>query len=106
MGFKKNNYHSEALGITLPEANAVIKNIYIEGDRGNAEFVIQASRENALNLTPLERVYVPFTVNRNENPYKTAYEAAKGTRQVKTPYGKTLEEPMPFNGWEDDVHPL
>jgi hypothetical protein len=106
MGFQKNNYHSEALGLTLPEAYAAIKNIYIEGDRGNAEFVIQASRENALNLTPLERVYVPFTVNRNENPYKTAYEAAKGTRTVKTPYGKTIEEPMLFNGWRDDVQPL
>lgn len=105
MGFKKNNYHSEALGITLPEANAVIKNIYIEGEHGNAEFVIQASRENALNLTPIDRVYVPFIVNRNENPYTTAYNAAKGVKIFHV-RGKLVEEPMPFHGWEDDVQTL
>lgn len=105
MGLKTKNYTIPALGLTLPEAYAIIKNIHIEGEHGNAELVVQASRENALNLEPINRVYIPFRVNRNENPYKTAYAAAKGVKIFHV-RGKTLEEPMPFNGWEDDVQTL
>ena len=102
MGFKKKNHTVPEIGITLPEAYAAIKNIYIEGERGNAEFVVQANRDNVFSLEPIERVYVPFTVNRNENPYKTAYNAAKGTKTVSV-RGKEYVEHMPFYGWEDDV---
>lgn len=103
MGLKTKNYTIEEIGITLPEAYAVIDNIHIEGDRGSAEFVIQANRDNAFALDPIKRVYVPFTVNRNENPYHTAYTAAKGIKTT-TVRNKTVEEKMPFYGWDDDFY--
>ena len=104
MGLKTKNYTIEEIGITLPEAYAVIKNLWVEGDRGNAEFAIQANRDNAFALEPIKRIHIPFTVNRNESPYKTAYTVAKGTQRVRVNgmFGNTVEQPMPFHGWEDD----
>ena len=104
MGLKKNNYEVKALGITVPEAYAVVRSISILGNKGAAEFVIQTDRERALNeeYAPLERVYVNFEVNRNENAYDTAYKAAKATDTISYEIN-TIEESRFFHDWEDDI---
>ena len=105
MGLKTRNYTIAENGLTLPEAYAVIRNLNVYGERGNAEFAIQASREKAINLAPLKTVHLEFTVNRNENPYVTAYNLAKSTRDL-TIGEHTVTKKMPFYGWEDDVQTL
>lgn len=104
MGLKKNNYTIEKIGITVPEAYAVIRNISIYGEKGSAEFVIQTSRERALNedFLPLETIYVNFDVNRNENAYDTAYTVAKGVDVIHYEVNE-VETPRFFHDWEDDI---
>ena len=102
MGLKTKNYTIEEIGLTLPEAYAVIRNLSIYGENGNAEFAIQASREKAINLSPLKTVYIEFKVNRNESPYVTAYNLAKSVLTEKRGL-HTVTREMPFYGWEDDV---
>lgn len=109
MGLKKNNYEVKDLGLTLETAYAVIHRLEVDGTHGVAEFYIQNSpRDNAFNLKPLERKVITFEVNREENPFTTAYNTAKGTYTVKeydeeTIEPKDLEVPNIFYGWEDDL---
>lgn len=108
MGLKKSNYEIKELGITLPEAYAMVKDLEIRGTQAVAKIVVQQSRDFALNKTPIATATVRFTVNRNENPYETAYKIAKGTVTTKdfNPETNQVEEvvkPMPFYGWEDDI---
>ena len=103
MGLKTSNYTIEELGLTLPTAYAVIRNLYINGEKGTAEFVIQTSRDNAFTKTPLKVIPVEFTVDRTEKPYASAYRQAKElvTLQRGT---QTITHAMPFYGWTDDIH--
>ena len=109
MGLKKTNYKIESLGITLPQAYAIIKDLVINGESARADFVIQASRENARNLKPLEIKTLHFKVDRNTNPYETAYIESK--KPIVVDYKrneelKRLEEvtkPGIFADWEDDI---
>ena len=108
MGLKKTNYKIESLGITLPEAYAIIKNLTINGESARADFVVQANRETANNLKPLEVKTLHFTVDRNTNPYQTAYVESK--KQVEeTKWNKTTNEHEKvlvdgiFTGWQDDI---
>lgn len=118
MGLKKENYQIEKLGLTLPVAYAILHRLEVCGDRGFAEFRIQNSpRENALGLKPLDVVNIEFAVDRNENPFVTAYREAKkvetGTYLFKTgefdEKGKEIvrneayEIRAPFADWEDDI---
>jgi hypothetical protein len=103
MGLKTKNYTIEEIGLTLPNAYAVIRNIYIDGERGVAEFAVQTSRENAFNKKPIKIVSVEFTVDRNENVYKSAYRAAKDLVTIQDG-AQTATRPMPFFGWTDDTH--
>lgn len=118
MGLKKENYKIEGLGLTLPVAYAILHRLEVCHDRGFAEFNIQNSpRENAIDLNPLEVVNIEFTVDRNENPFVTAYREAKkvetGTYQFRTgefdEKGKEIvrdesyENRAPFADWEDDI---
>lgn len=102
MGLKKQNHTIEELGLTLPTAYAYIRNLYINGEHGVADFAIQATRDKAIGLTPLKTVSIEFKVNRDENPYKTAYNFAKSviTEQRRE---KTIRHEMPFYGWTDDI---
>ena len=109
MGLKTENYVSKSMGITLPKAYAVLKNLIIETDnRARAIFAVQASRENAENYNAIDKVEVRFTWDRKTDPAKMAYETAKTeTRtvevydenrksEVKTEYGTLY-------GWQDDI---
>ena len=108
MGLKKTNYEIKELGLTLPAAYAIIHRLEIDGDSGVAEFYIQSSpRENAVNLKPLKREFIRFKVDRNENPFITAYKEAKKvtTETVVNKDGKeeTVEFKAPFADWTDDI---
>lgn len=107
MALKTRNYEVKNLGITLPEAYAIIKNIRISGEYGTATIVIQQTRELALEKAPLEVVEIGFAVNRNENPYITAYHEAKKDveREIELPNGemRTIKIKGQFADWEDDI---
>lgn len=108
MGLKTTNYKVKELGITLPNAYALLKDIKVVSNRGVATFNIQSTRETAMELKPIETVAVEFTFDRKENPVETAYKAVKGTREdwvydeEKDTYAKQTV-PQPLNGWEDDI---
>ena len=107
MALKTKNYVIEELGIVLPEAYAIVKNIRISGEYGSATIVVQQSRELALRKAPIKIVEVGFAVNRNENPYVTAYHEAKKDKphDVELPNGemRTIKIKGQFADWEDDI---
>lgn len=76
MGLYKKNYEVKDLGITLPEAFAIVRKIDRQGDKGMAELWVHSSRESAKTLQFLERKLVPFKCNDGDNPYEAAYTAA------------------------------
>ena len=106
MGLKTTDYKVKKLGITLPTAYAILDDIQLK--RGKATFVIQASREATESLTPIETVIVNVDYKRTEDPFVTAYNTAKGMKEIQqydpeTGEVVTVEAPQPFNGWEDDI---
>lgn len=109
MGLKTKNYVSKSTGLVLPEAYAVLRNLIIESDnRARAIFAVQASRENAEKLTPIDKVEVRFTWDRKTDPAKAAYEAAKtqvDTRETYEAEGKPVQktEYGTLYGWENDI---
>ncbi len=112
MGLIKTNYELKETGIIVPRAYAAIQKLSINKNFGIATFVVSSTRDNALNKKPLEEVEVAFEVDRNENPYITAYNKAKSIRtELVTRYNKDLDalesvsvdQPEPFFGWEDDI---
>jgi hypothetical protein len=84
MGLYKKNYEVKDLGITLPEAFAIVRKIDRQGNKGMAELWVHSSRENAKTLQFLERKLVPFKCNDGDNPYEAAYTEATKQREVKT----------------------
>ena len=108
MGLKKTNYIVNKLGITLPEAYAYVKELSINGDSGTALIVVQTTRERCKTLAPIEAHYIPFKVDREENPYKTVYETSKArvtekTFDYDTGTVREVTSSMPFADWEDDI---
>lgn len=103
MGLYKKNYEVKDLGITLPEAFAIVRKIDRQGDKGMAELWVHSSRENAKTLQFLERKLVPFKCNDGDNPYEAAYTKAvtpeERTRSVLKP--KLVKEIV--NGEEKEV---
>lgn len=108
MGLKTTNYTVKKLGITLPKAYAIIKNLRIDGKSAVAEFAVQITRDNSMFMQPIETAKIYFEVDRNESPYITAYRKAKESREVLAPNPLTgkLENTIEygiFHGWEDDI---
>ena len=106
MGLKTRNYTIEESGLTIPEAYAIIKNLSVKGEDAYVEMVVQTSRENALNLAPLQTVKFNCRVNRNENPFVTAYNFSKRKFEKHLPNEEVREEYNPFYGWDDDIAEL
>lgn len=108
MGLKTTNYTVKELGITLPNAYALLKDIKVVNNRGIATFAIQSTRETATELKPIETVAVEFVFDRTENPVETAYKAVKGIRDSMV-YNEEkdcyIKQPVsqPLYGWEDDI---
>ena len=90
MGLVTKNYNIENLGLEIPEAYAIIKYISIYRKKCTANFVVQQTRDKALNFTPVQTEILEFDIVDEENPYTTAYTLAK-------------EEGQPFYGWDDDI---
>lgn len=110
MGLKTNNYVSKSMGIQLPVAYAVLRNLVIEANsQARAVFAIQTDRENAKKYTPIDRVEVHFEWDRKTDPAKMAYEKAKTeVREVKKwdiekKEEYTVTECGALYGWEDDI---
>lgn len=103
MGLYKKNYEVKDLGITLPEAFAIVRKIDRQGDKGMAELWVHSSRENAKTLQFLERKLVPFKCNDGDNPYEAAYTAAV-TPEERTRYvpEKVIKKIM-VDGVEQEV---
>ena len=109
MGLKTTNYVSKSTGITLANAYAVLKNLIIESDnRARAIFAVQASRENAEQFKPIDKVEVRFTWDRKTDPAKAAYEAAKAQMRDVERYDETEKKVViekeygTLYGWQDD----
>lgn len=109
MGLKTTNYELTNLGLTLPEAYAIIHELRVCGNRGSAVFHIQsAPRDKALELNPFKTIIVNFDWTRETNPLTAAYKEAKAMHYKKV-WNETerryedVENPMPFYGWQDDI---
>lgn len=109
MGLKTTNYEIKEIGMVLPKAYALLYEMRLCGNSGNAVFHVQTSpRANALSLNPLKRVVINFEWDRNRNPVEAAYAEAKAMKYKKQwdPAEKKyidVEAPQPFYGWEDDI---
>lgn len=103
MGLYKKNYEVKDLGITLPEAFAIVRKIDRQGDNGMAELWVHSSRENAKTLQFLERKLVPFKCNDGDNPYEAAYTAAVTPEErTRTVFEKVIKK-VTVDGVEQDV---
>lgn len=108
MGLKTKNYTSKKNGLKLDTAYAVVKDLHIEGEYGEAEFAIHYSRDEVMSKPALETETIRFMVDRDESPYKTAYKKAtegKTITSVDPATNKKVEIKVgqPFYGWEDDI---
>ena len=108
MGFKKENYEVEKIGITLPTAYAMITELKVTGERAKAVFSIHTSRDTVLTKQPVEQKVLWFDVDRNESPFVTAYKKAKESRETVivdevTGEEKTVEKEGIFAAWTDDI---
>ena len=109
MGLKTTNYEVKKLGIVIPTAYAIIKDLHIKGEYARADFIIQSNRTSTADKEPLEVVKVEFGLNRNESPFITAYKTAKGQHYENKYNEKTnkVERVVVNNsvlyGWEDDI---
>lgn len=103
MGLYKKNYEVKDLGITLPEAFAIVRKIDRQGDKGMAELWVHSSRENAKKLQFLERKLVPFKCNDRDNPYEAAYTAAVTPEErTRTVFEKAIKK-VTVDGVEQEV---
>ena len=113
MGLKTRNYEVKKLGIILPEAYAIVKDLTVKGTSGYAIIAVQSSRENAEKVVKgtmqaVEEVRIDFSVERDSNDRATAYAKAKGQRTVTqwNPEKGEMESAVinePFYGWENDI---
>lgn len=109
MGLKTTNYEVKKLGITLPEAYAIIGKVELSPSGGGyAEMRIQSTRENAQALQPIETKRVDFFWDRKSDIAETIYASAKVEKTSRRINRETrqMEEVVidkMFSGWEDDI---
>ena len=103
MGLYKKNYEVKDLGITLPEAFAIVRKIDRQGDKGMAELWVHSSRENAKTLQFLERKLVPFKCNDGDNPYEAAYTTAVTPEERTRHTFEKVKEKVIVDGEEKEV---
>ena len=91
MGLKlTTGYEVKDMGITIPEAYAKISYVNInENGMANAVINIQQTRDDVINKTPLDRVYIKAQIDKELPIYSQLYIVAK--------------EKEIFAGWEDDI---
>ena len=112
MGLKTTDYYVKKLGITLPEAYALISKLEIKGNKAYATFSIQSSRATALSHKPLDTVMISFDVfDKSANLYEMAYVEAKKSKMISTWNAEInnyvqKETIGVFAGWDDDIDPV
>ena len=111
MGLKTTNYEVKSMRETLDTAYAYIRKIKVdEYGNGVATIAVHRTRELAKDpaVTPYELKEIRFVCDRNANDRITAYEKAKGQKEVTQWNEEThkIERVLvgePFYGWEDDI---
>jgi hypothetical protein len=107
MGLKTKNYEVKKLGITIPEAYAIIDKIENEKNSVSIIFGIYASRENADKFKPVETKNIHFVWDRKSDIAVTAYNLAKGqsVHEYEDENGekKTHIVDGCLYGWTDDI---
>lgn len=114
MGLRTTNYEIKKLGITLPQAYAIIGEVQIaKSGSGFAKMYIQATRDNALNLQALEEKRIDFKWDRKQDIASCIYVSAKKKKTRMEQSGELDENGMPievevvvdeqFYGWYDDI---
>lgn len=89
MGFIKQNYVVDDLGITLPQAYAQIISILTDKNgRANAMFAIQQTRADISKKGNIDTIPFRCVIDKDLPTYKQVYEKAK----VEI-----------FTDWEDDI---
>ena len=108
MGLKTTNYEVKKLGITLPQAYAIIGKVEMsDNGSGYANIHIQTTRENALTLQPIEIRRVDFHWDRHSDIANCIYNASKAPKTSRRINKETrkMEEIVVdemFKDWEDD----
>lgn len=103
MGLKTTNYTTKSTNVFLDKAYALLRNLIIEKDgSARAIFAIQASRENAIENEPLEKVEVHFQWDRKTDLAATAYDAAKTQKSIYNIDGEDVVEYGSLYNWEND----
>ena len=99
MALKTTKYYVEEMGITLDEAFAIAQP---NTENGTAIFQIGASREliEQGKIVKTEKIW-GIKYPRNENPYFTAYKAAKTPIVVEDEGEEPITVYPKFYGWED-----
>lgn len=103
MGLYKKNYEVKDLGITLPEAFAIVRKIDRKGNTGVAELWVHSSRENAKNLQAVEKKLVPFECADGDNPYEAAYTKAITPEERTRWIPEKIVKKVMVDGKEKDV---
>lgn len=110
MGLKTTNYEVKAKRHILPKAYAVIGKVgeINEHGSGYAEMHIQATRENALKLQPIDTKRVDFVWDRKRSIAECIYDAAKKEKTTRRRNREThkMEEIVidtMFKDWTDDI---
>ena len=105
MGLKISNYKVKSMGVTLPTAYAVIRNITVNGENGVATFAIHQSRELAIDTTirPYHTENIHFKVDRNVNDRVTAYSVATEPYVEKEGKEEEVTKYPFFYGWQNDI---
>lgn len=104
MGLYKKNYEVKELGITLPEAFAVVRKIERRGNKGAAEVWVHSTRELALSQRkPLECKIIQFKWQNGDNPYENVYTAAVTPEKVPETYEETIVETVEVDGESKEV---
>lgn len=100
MGLINTNY--KVLNTTTT-AYAAISKLVIEGASGYAIITISDVRENAIRGNGIKNVRVDFKVSREENPFITAYKAAKTDTKIEE-IGVDTIIPAQFKDWTDSIY--
>ena len=109
MGLKTTNYTVKSTDYTYPNAYAMLNNLVIESGWVKATFVVQETREKAINKDPLEIIHLGFKWDRKANPVEMAYNLVK-SKITDYEYNEekgvheSYEREMPLFGWQDDYY--
>ena len=101
---RNTNYYDKRTGLTL----SVVALAHVDTKNGTATFLIGVNRQAIASGKIIDKVKIDVDYNRNVNPFKQAYDTAKGQKTVRrwnTETGKAenVIVNQPFYGWADEI---